>query len=95
MPAGETLDTAIEEGRDDGRLAFRLPPEAAPAVLRYNQLLDEANEYCRRAELLTIAPSDEAVSVRGWAFGQMCPSVTAKRPRLGLSSATSASLRRH
>jgi anti-sigma regulatory factor (Ser/Thr protein kinase) len=67
----ETWDTAVEENRDAIDLHFRLPPEAGPAVLRYNQLLDEADEYCRRFELLTIAPTDEAVSVRGWAFGQI------------------------
>jgi anti-sigma regulatory factor (Ser/Thr protein kinase) len=69
--AEETWDAAVEEGRETVDLHFRLPSEAAPAVLRYNQLLDEADDYCRRAELLTIAPSDEAVAVRGWAFGQI------------------------
>ena len=34
-------------------LHFRLPPEAGPAVLRNNRLSDEADEHCRRAELLT------------------------------------------
>jgi hypothetical protein len=67
----ETWDTAVEENRETIDLHFRLPPEAAPVVERYNQLLDEADDYCRRAELLTIAPTDEAVTVRGWAFGQI------------------------
>jgi len=67
----ETWDTAVDENRDTVDLHFRLPPEAGPAVLRYNQLLDEADDYCQRAELLTIAPSDEAVAVRRWAFGQI------------------------
>jgi anti-sigma regulatory factor (Ser/Thr protein kinase) len=67
----ETWDTAVAENRETIDLHFRLPPEAAPAVLRYNLLLDEADDYCRRAELLTVAPSDEAVAVRGWAFGQI------------------------
>jgi anti-sigma regulatory factor (Ser/Thr protein kinase) len=67
----ETWDTAVAENRDSIDLYFRLPPEAGPAVLRYNRLLDEADDYCRRFELLTIAPTDEAVSVRGWAFGQI------------------------
>jgi hypothetical protein len=69
--AEETWDTAVEEKRETVDLHFRPPPEAAPAVLRYNGLLDEADDYCRRAELLTVAPSDEAVAVREWAFGQI------------------------
>ena len=67
----ETWDTAVEDNRNAVDLHFRLPTEAGPAVRRYNQLLDEADEFCRRFELLTLAPSDEAVSVREWAFGQI------------------------
>jgi anti-sigma regulatory factor (Ser/Thr protein kinase) len=67
----ETWDKAVEENRETIDLHFRLPPEAGPAVAHYNRLLDEADDYCRRDELLTIAPTDEAVSVRGWAFGQI------------------------
>ena len=67
----ETWDTAVEENRERIDLHFRLPSEASLLVERYNQLLDEADEYCRRAELLTIAPTDEAVTVRGWAFSQI------------------------
>ena len=69
--AEETWDTAVEESRETVDLHFRFPPEAGPAVVRYNQLLDEADTYCQRAELLTIAPTDEALAVRGWAFGQV------------------------
>jgi anti-sigma regulatory factor (Ser/Thr protein kinase) len=67
----ETWDTAVREHRDRVDLRFRIPPEAGPAVERYNQLLDEADDYCQRAELLTIAPTDEALAVRRWAFGQV------------------------
>jgi anti-sigma regulatory factor (Ser/Thr protein kinase) len=78
--AEETWDTAVEENRETIDLHFRLPPEAAPAVLRYNHLLDEADDYCRRAELLTVAPSDEAVAVRGWAFGQIVSQCQGEAP---------------
>jgi anti-sigma regulatory factor (Ser/Thr protein kinase) len=77
----ETWDTAVEENRETVDLHFRLPSEAAPVVERYNQLLDEADDYCRRFELLTVAPTDEAVSVRGWAFGQIVSQCRGKAPR--------------
>jgi len=67
----ETWDTAVRENRDTVDLHFRLPPEAGSAIVHYNQLLDEADEYCRQAELLTIAPTEEALAVRRWAFGQI------------------------
>jgi hypothetical protein len=69
--AEETWDTAVADGRETVDLHIRFPPDAAPAVVRYNQLLDEADEYCQRAELLTLAPTEEAVTVREWAFGQV------------------------
>jgi anti-sigma regulatory factor (Ser/Thr protein kinase) len=77
----ETWDTAVAENRDSVDLQFRLPPEAGSAVLQYNRLLDEADEYCRRAELLTIAPTDEAVAVRSWAFGQIVSQCQGEAPR--------------
>ncbi len=76
----ETWEVAVEERRDAVDLHFRFPPEAAPAVLRYNQLLDEADDYCRRIELLTIAPTAEAVAVRGWAFGQIVSQCRGEAP---------------
>jgi hypothetical protein len=79
----ETWDTAVEEGRAAVDLYFRLPPEAGPAVLRYNQLLDGADEYCRRFELLTLAPSDEAMSVRDGRSGRSSPSAKASHPHPG------------
>ena len=69
--AEEEWETAVRENRDTVDVHFRFPAEAGPAVVRYNQLLDEADDYCQRAELLTIAPTDEALAVRRWAFGQV------------------------
>ena len=69
--AEDVWDTAVRENRETVDMHFRIPADAGPAVVRYNQLLDEADDYCRQAELLTIAPTDEALAVRRWAFGQV------------------------
>jgi anti-sigma regulatory factor (Ser/Thr protein kinase) len=69
--AEEKWETAVREHRDTVDVHFRIPAQAGPAVVRYNQLLDEADDYCQRAELLTIAPTDEALAVRRWAFRQV------------------------
>ncbi len=69
--AEDAWETAVHENRRTVNVQFRLPPEAGPVIERYNELLDEADEYCQRAELLTIAPTDEALAVRRWAFGQV------------------------
>ena len=69
--AEEQWDTAVDEGRKTVDLQFRVPAEAGPVAVRYNELLDEADDYCQRADFLTIAPSDESLAVRRWAFGQV------------------------
>jgi anti-sigma regulatory factor (Ser/Thr protein kinase) len=76
----ETWDSAIRENRKSVDLHFRVPAEAGPAIVRYNQLLDEADEYCQRAELLTIAPTSEALAVRRWAFGQVVSQCAGEPP---------------
>lgn len=69
--AEEAWETAVDESREAVDLHFRFPAEAGHAVVRYNELLDEADEYCQQADFLTIAPSDESLAVRRWAFGQV------------------------
>jgi hypothetical protein len=67
----ETWDEAVRKDRNRVDLRFRFPAEAGPGVTWYSQLLDEADDYCQRAELLTVAPTDEALAVRRWVFGQV------------------------
>jgi anti-sigma regulatory factor (Ser/Thr protein kinase) len=70
-PAEEAWHAGVREKRDTVDLYFRFPSEAGPIVAHYNQLLDEADDFCRQAKLLTIPPTDEALNVRRWAFGQV------------------------
>jgi hypothetical protein len=67
----ETWDRALRENRDSVDLRFRLPAELGPGVRWYSRLLDEADDYCQRVELLTVAPTPEAMAVRRWVFGQV------------------------
>ncbi|HWE67151.1 MAG TPA: ATP-binding protein [Acidimicrobiales bacterium] len=67
----ETWEKALRENQDRVDLHFRFPAAAGPGVAWYSQLLDQADEYCQRAELLTVAPTDESRAVRRWVFGQV------------------------
>jgi anti-sigma regulatory factor (Ser/Thr protein kinase) len=87
--AEEAWGTAVREGWSTVNIRFRLPPQAAFFVEHYDELLDEADSFCQRAELLTVAPSDEALAVRRWAFGEVVrqcggegPTPWPKSPRL-------------
>lgn len=78
--AEDSWETAVAEQRVAVDVHFRLPPEFGPGVEYYDQLLDEADEYCERAELLTVAPTEEAVAVRRWAFGEVARQCRGEAP---------------
>jgi anti-sigma regulatory factor (Ser/Thr protein kinase) len=78
--AEEAWETAVREGRESVDVYFRFPADAGSTLTRYSHLLDEADEYCRRAELLTIAPTEEALAVRRWAFGQVAAQCEGELP---------------
>jgi hypothetical protein len=62
---------ASEEGRpsiDD--LVYRVPAEVGPAAAHLDQLLDEADAYCRAGDLLTLACPPDARTFREWFLGQ-------------------------
>lgn len=49
------VDEAAERGDETVTIEVMLPTAAAGAVEHYIQLLDEADDYCRSGELLTLA----------------------------------------
>ena len=53
-------------------LEFALPEAAGPACVQLEQLLDEADDYCRAGHhLLTLATPDEIRLFRSWYLGQV------------------------
>ncbi len=53
-------------------LEFALPEAAGPACVQLEQMLDEADEYCRAGHhLLTLATPDELRLFRSWYLGQV------------------------
>lgn len=69
--ARHVVRDASREGRgriDD--LVYRVPADVGPAASRLDQLLDEADAYCRAGELLTLACPPDACTFREWYLGQ-------------------------
>ena len=53
-------------------LEFVLPQEAGPACVQLEQLLDEADDYCRTGHhLLTLSTPDELRRFRSWYLGEV------------------------
>lgn len=66
------LSDAVKRDLDEIDLVYRLPVAAADASIRLNQLLDEADEFCRQGRhLLTLATPPELVRYRRWHVGEV------------------------
>jgi hypothetical protein len=80
--AEQRLDDAIDRGDDviaDHTLA--VPPEAGPASQVLNDLIDEADDYCRRGQhLLTLAASDDCAAYRRWHLNEITRQVAGQAP---------------
>jgi anti-sigma regulatory factor (Ser/Thr protein kinase) len=67
----DALQAALARGDDSIDLEYALPAEVGAASTHYDELLDEADEYCRGGtELLTLAPPPIAVAFRKWFLGE-------------------------
>lgn len=58
---------ALERGESEITLTYSIPPGAAGAARQLGDMLDEADEYCRRGDhLLTLATPPEELGFRRW-----------------------------
>lgn len=80
--AEQRLADAIDRGDDViADHVLEVPPEAGPASRALGDLIDEADEYCRRGDhLLTLATPDELVEYRRWYLGQVVDQLDGKPP---------------
>src|SRR5688572_260942 len=57
---------ALERGDEEVNLTIPVRPGLGEALRRWLALLDEADQFCRDGELLTLPPSDEVRQLRAW-----------------------------
>lgn len=67
----EEQEQRIEDGIAAGdesldELVFEVPADAADASVQLGAILDEADEFCARGELLTLATPPDLVAYRQW-----------------------------
>lgn len=61
------MEAALARGETVIDLTYHLPLGAAPAAQQLGDMLDEADEYCRRGDhLLTLATPPEGLRFRRW-----------------------------
>lgn len=66
VPASRQWRTAVEAGETHVDLRMRLPMQTAQACEVYNRMLDEADEHCRAAHLITLPTDADCVALRQW-----------------------------
>jgi hypothetical protein len=80
--AEQRLADAIDRG--DEVIAdhvLEVPPEAGAATQALGDIIDEADEYCRRGQhLLTLASPEEAVNYRRWYLSEVIRQLDGQPP---------------
>jgi hypothetical protein len=60
------IDAARARGFESIDLVYRVPPSVAEASRELGVMLEEADEFCRRGDLLTMATPPQLVRFRRW-----------------------------
>jgi hypothetical protein len=74
-------DDAVSRGEEAIDLVYRLPIGARAASVALNRMLDEADEFCRRGDLLTLATPADLVAFRRWFLGEIIRQLDGGAPR--------------
>ncbi len=64
------LAAAASRGDETVDVTYVVPPSVGPGAAELGRLLDEADEFCRAGDLLTLASPPEAVAFRRWFLGE-------------------------
>ena len=75
------LHQALARGDNEIDLHYEVPVEAADAAVRLGALLDEADDFCRSGDLLTLATLPETLAFRRWFLGEFAAQVDGRPPR--------------
>jgi len=77
----EALQRALDRGDAEVDLLYEVPAEAADAVRRLATLLDEADDFCRSGDLLTLATLPEGVAFRRWFLDEFALQIDGRPPQ--------------
>lgn len=74
-------DDAIARGESTVDLHYRVPASLGPAAARLDEMLDEADAFCRSGEaLLTLAAPDDVVALRRWQLAEFVRQLSGEAP---------------
>jgi hypothetical protein len=79
-PANSIQD-ALRRGDRQMDLEYQVPADAAEGAARLATLLDEADEFCRSGDLLTLATLPESLHFRRWFLEEFSRQIAGGAPR--------------
>lgn len=77
----QALQEAVERGEATIDLRYEVPAEVGTAARRLSALLDEADEFCRAGDLLTLATGPEVLTFRRWFLDEFGLQIDGRPPR--------------
>jgi hypothetical protein len=78
--AEEQIEAGLQRGEESIDFELQVPPEARQASVELGAMLDEADEYCRRGELLTLATPEDLRDFRLWYLQQVIDQIDGRPP---------------
>jgi hypothetical protein len=76
----DQIEAAQARGGRSIDLVAWVPPPAAAASRHLAALLDEADDFCRRGDLLNLATPQESVDLRHWYLGEFVAQIGGAAP---------------
>ena len=77
----QVRDEALARGEDSLDIALHVPADVVEVAQRVEQLLDEADAFCRDGTLLTLQPSEDVVAFRRWYISELVGQLAGEPPR--------------
>jgi hypothetical protein len=75
------MQEALERGDRTIDLHYSVPSEMADGIRRLGALLDEADDFCRAGDLLTLATMPEGLAFRRWYLEEFERQIAGEPPR--------------
>jgi len=77
----QVRDEALARGEDSLDIELHVPADVVGVAQRVEQLLDEADAFCRDGTLLTLEPSGDVVEFRRWYIDELVRQIAGEPPR--------------
>jgi anti-sigma regulatory factor (Ser/Thr protein kinase) len=74
----EDFDRAVQQGLDTVDLVYRVPPGVADGARELEAMMSEADEFCRSAQLMTLARTPVMVRFARWYLGQFSDQIAGR-----------------